>query len=39
MYAEDLSIHAAVNNYDDYLKLQYDLNELCINGLKDGALT
>ena len=29
MYADDLSIYAAVNNYEDYLKLQYDLNELC----------
>ena len=29
MYADDLSIHAAVNNYEDYLKLQFDLNELC----------
>ena len=29
MYADDLSIYAAVNNYKDYLKLQYDLNELC----------
>ena len=28
MYADDLSIYAAVNNYEDYLKLQYDLNEL-----------
>ena len=38
MYADDLSIYAAVNNYENYLKLQYDLNELC-NGLKDGAVT
>ena len=29
MYAVDLSIYVAVNNYEDYLKLQYDLNELC----------
>ena len=29
MYAYDPSIYAAVNNYEDYLKLQYDLNELC----------
>ena len=29
LYAYDLSIYAAVNNYEDYLKLQYDLNELC----------
>ena len=29
MYADDLSIYAAVNDYEDYLKLQYDLNELC----------
>ena len=31
MYADDLSIkfYAAVNNFEDYLKLQYDLNELC----------
>ena len=29
MYADDLSIYAAVNNYEDYLKLQYDLNEFC----------
>ena len=29
MYADDLSIYAAVNNYEDYVKLQYDLNELC----------
>ena len=28
MYADDLSIYAAVNNYEDYLRLQYDLNEL-----------
>ena len=24
-----LSIYAALNNYEDYLRLQYDLNELC----------
>ena len=29
MYADDLSIYAAVNNYEDYLKLLYDLNVLC----------
>ena len=29
MYADDLSIYEAVNNYENYLKLQYDLNELC----------
>ena len=29
MYADDLSIYAADNNYKDYLKLQNDLNELC----------
>ena len=29
MYADDLSIYVTVNNYEDYLKLQYDLNELC----------
>ena len=29
MYSDDLSIYAAVNNYEDCLKLQYDLNELC----------
>ena len=28
MYADDQSIYTAVNNYEDYLKLQYDLNEL-----------
>ena len=29
MYTDDLSTYAVVNNYEDYLKLQYDLNELC----------
>ena len=29
MYADDLCIYAAINNFEDYLKLQYDLNELC----------
>ena len=29
MYADNLSIYAAINNYENYLKLQYDLNELC----------
>ena len=37
MYADDLSIYSAVNNYEDYLKLQYDLSY--VNGLKDGVLT
>ena len=29
MYADDSSIYAAVNNHEDYLKLKYDLKELC----------
>ena len=29
IYADDLSICTAINNFEDYLKLQNDLNELC----------
>ena len=29
IYADDLSIYEAINNYENYLKLQYDLIELC----------
>ena len=28
-WPKSYTIYAAVNNYEDYLKLQYDLNELC----------